>query len=343
MTPSILIIYTGGTIGMKHDPESNTLVPFNFQQIEEEVPELKKFGYQLDTLSFDPLVDSSDITPDFWIKLALTIEEHYRRYDGFVVLIGTDTMAYTASALSFMLQDLEKPVILTGSQLPIGTIRTDGKENFISSIEVAAAKRDDGRPQVPEVCIFFENQLFRGNRTTKYNADQFRAFRSPNFPPLAEAGIHIKYHHDMIRSPQEWGKPLRVHTKMCCNLAILKLFPGIGEKTVHSILHIPELRAVVLETYGSGNAPTRTWLIQALQEAIRRGVVIYNVSQCQAGSVAMETYATGILLKRVGVLSGHDITTEAAVAKLILLTGQFNDNKTIIELIDKNICGEISI
>jgi len=343
MTPSILIIYTGGTIGMKLDPHSGALAPFNFQQIAQEVPELKKFGYQLDTISFSPLIDSSDVTPDFWIKLALTIREHYDRYDGFVVLIGTDTMAYTASALSFMLGDLEKPVVFTGSQLPIAVLRTDGKENFISAVEIAAAKQSDGKPQVPEVCIFFENMLFRGNRTTKYNAEQFRAFCSPNFPPLAEAGILIKYHNSVIRYPQTWGKPLKVHTQICCDLAIIKIFPGIQEKIVRGILEIPGLRAAVLETYGSGNAPTQAWLIDALHDAIKRGVIICNVSQCQTGSVAMETYATGILLKRAGVLSGRDITTEAAVAKLILLTGQYSNNEEITRLIDTNLCGEISI
>jgi len=343
MTPSILIIYTGGTIGMKHDPHSGALIPFNFQQIEEEVWELKKFGYRLDTISFSPLVDSSDITPDFWIELAHTIEEHYNLYDGFVVLIGTDTMAYTASALSFMLEDLEKPVIFTGSQLPIGILRTDGKENFISAIEIAAAKRSDGKPQVPEVCIFFKSQLFRGNRTTKYNADQFHAFCSANFPPLAEAGIRIKYHSPLIRYPDVWGKPLKVHTQVCCDIAIIKLFPGIEEKTVTAILEINGLRAAILETYGSGNAPTQHWLIRALEQAIARGVIIYNVTQCQAGSVAMETYATGVLLKQAGVLSGYDITIEAAIAKLILLTGQFKENKIITEMIDKNLRGEISI
>ena len=343
MSPHILIIYTGGTIGMKQDPQSGALVPFNFWQITEEVPELKRFDYQLDALSFTPLVDSSDIRPDFWIQLAQTIKQHYDTYDGFVVLMGTDTMAYTASALSFMLEDLEKPVVFTGSQLPIGMLRTDGKENFISAVEMAAAKGPDGRPQVPEVCIFFENQLFRGNRTTKYSAEQFNAFRSPNFPPLAEAGIRIKYNNGFIRYPETWGKPLKIHTSLCCDLAIIKLFPGIQEKTVKGILAIPGLRAVILETYGSGNAPTLPWLIQALKNAIEGGILVCNVSQCHAGSVAMETYATGILLKHAGVLGGHDITTESAVAKIILLTGQYNDNEIINEKIDTNIRGEISI
>ena len=343
MTPSILIIYTGGTIGMKLDPQSGALAPFNFQQIVDEVPELKKFGYRLDTLSFSPLIDSSNIEPDFWIELAQTIYKHYHLYDGFVVLIGTDTMAYTASALSFMLEDLEKPVIFTGSQLPIGMLRTDGKENFISAIEIAAAKREDGKPKVPEVCIFFENHLFRGNRTIKYNAEQFHAFCTPNYPILAEAGIHIKYNHSDILYPETWGKSLKIHIKICCNLAILKLFPGINEQTVKSILHIPGLRAVVLETYGSGNAPTRPWLLKSLQQAVEQGIIILNVTQCQAGSVAMENYATGILLKQAGVLGGYDITTESAVAKIIFLTGQYNDNNVIAVMLNTNMRGEISI
>ena len=343
MTPSILIIYTGGTIGMKHDPLSGALAPFNFQQIMEEMPELKKFGYQLDTISFDPLIDSSDITPDFWAKLTLTIKEHYRRYDGFVVLIGTDTMAYTASALSFMLEDLEKPVVFTGSQLPIGMLRTDGKENFIAAVEIAAAKRDDGNPKVPEVCIFFENHLFRGNRTVKYSAEQFHAFCSPNYPALAEAGIHITYNINAIRYPQTWGKELKTHSEVCCDLAIIKLFPGIQEKTVKGVLEIPGLRAAVLETYGSGNAPTQPWLIESLREAVERGIILLNVTQCQAGTVAMETYATGILLKQAGVLSGYDITTESAVAKIILLTGQYSDNKIVAKILNTNLRGEMSI
>lgn len=343
MRPSILIIYTGGTIGMKFDSQSGALFPFNFQQIADEVPELKKFGYQLDTISFAPLIDSSDITPDFWIKLAKTIQEHYVQYDGFVVLIGTDTMAYTASALSFMLTNLEKPVIFTGSQLPICTLRTDGRENFISAVEIAASKRSDGHPQVPEVSIFFKNQLFRGNRTTKYHAEQFHAFSSPNFPPLAEAGIHIKYNNNLILYPQIWGQPLEIFTQVCCELLIIKLFPGILEKSVRGMLETPGLRAVVLETFGSGNAPSQTWLTQTLQEAISRGIIVYNVTQCQAGSVAMETYTTGVGLKRAGVVSGYDITTESAIAKIVLLTGQYNDNKIITDLLTHNLRGEISI
>jgi L-asparaginases, type I len=341
--PSILVIYTGGTIGMKQDSTTGALVPFNFQQILQEVPELQKFGYQIHTLSFSLLIDSSDVSPEFWVRLAQTIEEHYDAYDGFVVLNGTDTMAYTASALSFMLDNLEKPVIFTGSQLPIGMLRTDGKENFISAIEIAAAKRPDGRPQVPEVCIFFENQLFRGNRTTKYNADQFRAFRSPNLPSLAQAGIHISYNDNLIRYPQVWGQKLKIQDKTCSNITIIKLFPGIQEATVRAVLQSPGLRAVILETYGSGNAPSQPWLLQALKDAITQNTIILNVTQCLAGCVSMETYASGMPLKQIGVLSGHDITTEAAIAKMILLTGLFADNEEIKPILTTNLRGEISI
>ena len=341
--PSILVIYTGGTIGMKQDSHTGALVPFNFRQILSEVPELHKFGYEIHSLSFTPLIDSSDATPAFWSTLAHTIEDHYEAYDGFVVLIGTDTMAYTASALSFMLDNLEKPVIFTGSQLPIGMLRTDGKENFISAIEIAAAKRPDGRPQVPEVCVFFENQLFRGNRTTKYSADQFRAFRSPNLPSLAQAGIHISYNNNLIRYPQVWGQTLKVHDEIGSGIAIIKLFPGIQESVVRAVLQSPGLRAIILETYGSGNAPSLEWLLQALKDAIAQNIIIFNITQCLAGCVSMETYAPGSLLKQIGVLSGHDMTTEAAIAKMILLTGLFTDNENIKPLLTTNLKGEISI
>ena len=341
--PSILVIYTGGTIGMKQDSTTGALIPFNFQQILSEVPELQKFGYDIHSLSFSPLIDSSDVTPAFWATLAHTIQEHYEAYDGFVILNGTDTMAYTASALSFMLDNLEKPVIFTGSQLPIGMLRTDGKENFISAIEIAAARRPDGRPRVPEVCVFFENQLFRGNRTTKYSADQFRAFRSPNLPSLAQAGIHISYNDNLIRYPKTWGQALKVQSQTCSNIAIIKLFPGIQEPIVRAVLQSPGLRAVILETYGSGNAPSQKWLLQALKDAITQNIIILNVTQCLAGCVSMETYAPGTLLKEIGVLSGHDITTEAAIAKMILLTGLFSDNENVKPILTTNTKGEISI
>ncbi|HHV03818.1 MAG: asparaginase [Bacteroidales bacterium] len=337
---AILVIYTGGTIGMKAHPVTGELVPFRFEHVLEEVPELRKFGYRIDTHSFDPVIDSSNIFPDFWMKLALLIGEQYPHYNGFVILHGTDTMSYTASALSFMLENLEKPVILTGSQLPIGLPRTDGKENFISAVEIAAAVDAEGHALVPEVCIFFQDELFRGNRTFKYNAEEFRAFRSPNYPPLAEAGIQIKYNRKFIRYPKNWGKPLRIHTKLGTDVAILKIFPGIERKMVEAFLNIRGLRALILETYGQGNAPSVKWLLDILSGAVSRGIIILNITQCPAGSVSMESYACGMRLREAGVLSGYDMTTEAAVAKIMLLTGQYDDIEKVKYFLSQSLNGE---
>ncbi len=259
MERKILLIYTGGTIGMKQDPETLLLKPFDFHQINREVPELKKFGYVIDALSFDPVIDSSDVNPAFWVKLAGILKANYDFYDGFVVLHGTDTMAYSASAMSFMLENLEKPVIFTGSQLPIGMLRTDGKENLISSIELAAAQDAEGHPHISEVCIYFDSQLFRGNRTTKYNAENFRAFRSANYPPLAEVGIHIRYNESALYRPPVRGRDLVLHTALDTHVAVLKIFPGISEPLVRAVLSTEGLRAVVLETYGSGNSLSVPW------------------------------------------------------------------------------------
>ena len=327
---------------MKQDPDTFALKPFNFKQILNEVPELKKFGYLIDTISFDPLIDSSDAQPKFWIDLAKRIQDNYKKYDGFVVLHGTDTMSYTASALSFMLENLEKPVVFTGSQLPIGILRTDGKENLISSIEIAAAVNDDGHPMVPEVCVYFDNQLYRGNRTTKYNAENFRAFRSANYPVLAETGVHIKYHKSVINYPSSWGNDLKISVHLDENVSVLKIFPGITPQVVTSILSTEGLRAVVLETFGSGNAPTSDWFISCIKSAIQRGVIIMNVSQCLAGSVDMDAYATGVALKKIGVISGYDSTTEAAITKLFFLLGQNKDNEIVKTYLSKSLRGEIS-
>lgn len=337
---SILIIYTGGTIGMKQNPETGALAPFNFDQILDEVPELRKFGFNLDTYSFDPLVDSSDINPEFWIKLALMIEENYHKYNGFVILHGTDTMSFSASALSFMLENLDKPVVFTGSQLPIGMLRTDGKENLISAIEIAAAS-SNGQPLVPEVTIFFENQLFRGNRTTKHNAEHFNAFRSDNYPPLAQAGISIKYNfafiHYFTQKPE-----LRVHPYINSNVAVLKLFPGILPTYVDAVLNTSGVKAVILETFGSGNALSQQWFLKRIKKAINNGIVLLNVTQCHAGSVDMDKYDNGLLLKKAGVVSGKDITFEAAVVKLMFLLGKGYASDELKQQLEKSISGEIT-
>ncbi|MEG0518080.1 MAG: type I asparaginase [Bacteroidales bacterium] len=343
MKRSIFLIYTGGTIGMKQDPDTLALKPFNFDQILEEVPELKKFGYNIETYSFDPLIDSSDVVPRFWVELTTIIKENYDKYDGFVILHGTDTMSYTASALSFMLENLEKPVVLTGSQLPIGMLRTDGKENLISSIEIAAARDKENRPMVPEVCIYFESQLYRGNRTTKYNAENFRAFRSANYPVLADVGIHIKYNTSLIRYPARWGEELKINNNLNTNVIILKIFPGLTKNAVDAIIDIPDLRAIVLETFGSGNAPTCEWFVNCIKRAVNKGIIVLNISQCLAGSVDMDAYATGVTLKRAGVVSGFDSTTEAALAKLFFLLGQATDKEVIKLALIENMRGEITL
>ncbi len=339
---NILIIYTGGTIGMKQNPDSAALSPFDFSQILEEVPELKKFGYSIESISFNPPRDSSDIDPEFWKALAEIIYENYDKFSGFVVLHGTDTMSYTASALSFMFENLEKPIIFTGSQLPIGMLRTDGKENMISAIEIAAATDKDGRALIPEVCVYFQNELYRGNRTTKFNAENFHAFISPNYPVLAETGVHVKYNLHLVSRPSEWGKRVKLNTKLDTSVVILKIFPGISQKTVESVLGIDGIKAVILETYGSGNAPTKDWFIKAINDAIKNGLIIFNVTQCQAGQVDMDAYSTGVLLKQAGVISGNDITTETALAKLFFLLGQKLDLLEIKELLQKNLRGEIN-
>ena len=343
MQKRILLLYTGGTIGMKQDPVTLALKPFNFNQILEEVPELKKFGCEIDTYSFDPLIDSSDMQPEFWIRLAGMIQENYSRYDGFVVLHGTDTMSYTASALSFMFENLAKPVVLTGSQLPIGMLRTDGKENLISSIEIASSSDENGNPVVPEVCIYFDAHLYRGNRTTKYNAENFRAFRSANFPVLADVGIHIKFNPNNILVPDSFSEPLKISTAIDTRVAVLRIFPGITPEVMDAILGMEGIRGVVLETFGSGNAPTAEWFTERIKNAVRRGLLVLNVTQCQAGKVDMDAYATGITLKNEEVISGYDSTIEAALAKMFYVLGQTNDLSKAKELLNSNLRGEISI
>lgn len=339
---SLLLLYTGGTIGMKQDPETKTLKPFDFSQIEDEVPEIREFGVRISVRTFDPLIDSSDASPALWKEIAAMIKKNYDNFDGFIVLHGTDTMSYSASALSFMLDGLTKPVIFTGSQLPIGAPRTDGRENLISSIEIAAAKDPDGNAMVPEVCIWFGSRLMRGNRSTKVNSGTFDAFRSPNFPALAEAGINIRYHTEYIRKPLDWYQNLSVNNELDTRVSILKLYPGITQETVESVLCSPLNRAAIMETYGSGNAPTASWFTETVRKATSSGKVIVNVTQCLSGTVDMDLYQTGKNLEEAGVVNGYDSATESALAKLFFLLGKSADNEWVKHMMGKNLKGEIS-
>ncbi len=325
---------------MVQDPENGSLVPIDFRHITDHVPELRKFGYDLHSISFDPVKDSSNIDPGVWIKMAEIIEESYNDFDGFVVLHGTDTMAYTASALSFMLENLGKPVILTGSQLPIGLLRTDGRENLITAIDIAAAREND-LPAVPEVCIYFDNKLTRGNRTTKMSAEHFDAFYSPNYHTLAEVGLHLKYFKDLISYPSK-EKKLIVHKSFDTNVAILKLFPGINRKLVKAVIKTEGLRGLIIETFGSGNAPTYQWFLDDLKQFIDNGGIILNVTQCQGGSVEMGLYETSRQMLAAGVVSGRDITSEASVTKLMHLLGRFSSKDKIVESLNRSLAGEIS-
>lgn len=338
---SILLIYTGGTIGMINHPDSQALVPVDFNEISKQLPELRRFECQIDTHTFKPTIDSSNVSPKFWEELAALIRDHYHLYDGFVILHGTDTMSYTASALSFMLLNLDKPVILTGSQLPIGMLRTDGKENLLTAIEIAA-DRKDGRAIVPEVCIFFQDRLFRGNRTTKHNAEYFHAFRSYNYPPLADTGIHINYHHSAILKPAE-KSALSVQTKMDSNVGLLRLYPGMTRDWVHSCLTAPGLKAFVMESFGAGNAPTNNWFLEELKDAVERNLVILNVTQCQAGSVEPGKYETSRLIHEIGVVNGRDMTSESALTKLMFLLAKGLSTQEIRLKLNQSLCGEISI
>ena len=342
---SVLVIYTGGTFGMVYDQQTDGLIPFNFEHVPDRLPELHRLNFDITLITLPEVIDSSNMKPAVWVELAQLIEANYERYDSFVILHGTDTMAYTASALSFMLEGLNKPVILTGAQLPIGAARTDARENFITALEIAAAvdaaavdaarsgmpdhgvpavdsvAQDSGRPVVPEVCVYFNSRLLRGNRSTKQESVQFNAFASENYPALATAGVSIAYNRTYIR-PYQPGQTLRIRTALDPNVTILKLFPGITQPVVESILDIPTLRGVVLETFGAGNAPTDGWFLDALKMAIDRGVLIINVSQCEGGRVTQGRYQTSKQLEQIGVVSGADITTEAAVTKLMVLLGR---------------------
>src|SRR6201985_3243729 len=306
----ILIIYTGGTIGMMSDPKTKVLRPINFEQIMENVPELEKLNCKIMVHSFEQIIDSSNMNPEIWSELAHLIKENYNNVDGFVILHGSDTMAFTASALSFMLENLGKPVIFTGSQLPISAIRTDAKENLMTAIEIAKAKKND-RARVPEVCIYFDYKLFRGNRSFKYNSSKFEAFRSPNYPILAESGVHLRFSVNDIRHPRE-GEGLKVHKNVVSDVAVLKLYPGISPKVVETILSA-DVRGIVMETFGAGNTTTDPWFISLLKTAIDSGKVILDISQCKVGTVELGRYETSKELKDMGVANGYDMTFEAAV------------------------------
>lgn len=328
---------------MVKNQQTGALYPADTETFLAYVPELANGNIQVDMLPFDPLIDSSDISIDDWVKIADTVSKNYDTYDGFVILHGTDTMAYTASALSFMFEDLNKPVILTGAQLPIGVLRSDARENLLTAIEIAAEQDADGDALVPEVCIFFEDKLMRGNRCTKRNAEHFSAFKSYNYPSLAKAGVHITYNIHLVHY-NDPRATLKLHTKMDRNVAVLKIFPGITEAVVHAFLSIPGLKGVVLETYGAGNAPSREWLYRELKEAVDRGVIIVNKTQCLTGSVNMDLYEVAQNLVKAGVLSGHDITTEALLTKMMLLLGENPENTDRVkELLATNICGELTI
>jgi L-asparaginase len=336
----VLLIYTGGTIGMMHDPVSGSLKPFNFKALTSQIPELKKFEVELSSISFKHPIDSSDMQPEIWIQMVEIIQKNYELYDGFVVLHGSDTMSFTASALSFMLENLAKPVVLTGSQLPIGTIRTDGKENLITAIEIAAAKKN-GKPIITEVCVYFEYKLYRGNRTLKFNSEHFDAFKSPNYPHLAEAGVEISYNQMAIAKPS--SKALKVHKQLNNDIAVLHLFPGISKKITTAVLNTPGVKAVIILTFGAGNATTKEWFVNEIESAIKRGIIVLNVTQCVQGKVIQGMYQTSSRLKQIGVVSGQDITFESAVTKLMFLLGQKTSNQQIKKLLETNLRGEISI
>ncbi len=338
--PNILLIYTGGTIGMVKDFETNTLRAFNFDNLLVRISEIKQLDCNISTYSFEEPIDSSNMSPNYWLQIAEVIEDNYDKIDGFVVLHGSDTMSYTASALSFMLENLSKPVIFTGSQLPIGDLRTDAKENLITAIQVASLQ-ENGLPIIKEVCLYFEYKLYRANRTTKINAEHFEAFASLNYPELAVSGVHLKiYKENFLKENND--KSFFVHKNMSKQIAVLKLYPGISEAVVDSVLSTPNIKGVILESYGAGNAPTLSWFVELLKEAIEKGIYIVNVTQCSGGSVLMGHYETSMMLKDIGIISGSDITFEAAITKMMYLLSKNLSKEKFVEQYQRSIKGELT-
>jgi L-asparaginase len=338
---SVLVIYTGGTLGMVYDPKGKQLVPFDFEQLLEKVPELQRLDFQITFHTLYEPIDSSNMSPELWVELGEIILKNYNDYNSFVILHGTDTMAYTASALSFMLEGLSKPVILTGAQLPIGVARSDARENFITALEIAADTDSLGQPRVSEVCIYFNSLLLRGNRAKKKESSQFNAFQSENYPILANAGVFIDYNTPYIR-PFGGPSPLKLHKRLVTEVGFLKLFPGIPKVLVEKMLLELGLKGVVLETFGAGNAPTTPWFLEIIENAIRKGVVIMNVSQCDGGRVTQGHYQTSKFLQQVGVVNGADSTAEAAITKMMVVLGMTEHYAEAVALLSRPLCGEMS-
>lgn len=340
--PHILIIYTGGTIGMIENPVTRSLQPFDFTHLIDNVPKIRKLDYDIENIQFNPPIDSSDMSPQHWVDIARHIEANYDRFDGFVVLHGTDTMAYTASALSFMLENLHKPVIITGSQLPIGEVRTDGEENLITALQIAAATDMMGEPMVREVAILFENYLWRGNRSTKMSADNFNAFKSNNYPSLAKIGLGIHFNEEALWRVQA-KRPLKVQYELDTAVMFLDLNPGITEAVLRHQLSTPGIKGIVLKTFGAGNAPTYAWFTEAVKDAVERDIVILNVTQCVNGGVHAKMYMSGNQLASTGVVSGHDITSEAAITKMMYLFGLGLSTAEVRRYLECSLCGEVSL
>jgi len=337
--PKILLIYTGGTIGMIKDFETGALKAFDFNDLLKKIPELRLLDCEIETTGFDQPIDSSNMNPKLWVELCDIIEDNYERCDGFVILHGSDTMSYTASALSFMLENLSKPVIFTGSQLPIGDLRTDAKENLITAIQIAALKKNK-RAYINEVGLYFEYKLYRGNRSSKISAEHFEAFKSPNYPPLATSGVHLNIEDDKLFPANR--KKLLVHRNLKTDLLVIHLYPGIDEKLLTSTFENTDYSGVILLTFGSGNSTTAPWFTWLLKKIIQRNIPVVNITQCTWGSVQMGNYETSTTLKNIGVISGKDLTIEAAITKMMYLNSQNLSPKVFKTIFETSLRGEMS-